>query len=97
MILPINHVVYWSYIPQRKQTQINKDFNRENNTRIDYDYRVEDKVMIKYRSACKYETPFRGLYEIVQTWKNGTVTLRMVAVTHRINIRNIKPYNDADV
>ena len=45
------------------------------------------------KSEYKYETPFRGMYIIVQTWKNGTVTLRMGAVTTRINIDNIKPYN----
>ena len=97
MILPINQVADWRYIRHRKQTQINKGLNRENNTRIDHNYRVGDKVMTKNRSAYKYKTPFRGPYEIVQTLTNGTVTLQTGAVTHRINIRNIKPYNDADV
>ena len=53
--------------------------------------------MTKHRSEYKYETPFRGPYEIVQTCTNWTVTLQTEAVTHRINICNIKPYNDADV
>ena len=35
MIIPINKVVYWRYIRQRKQTQINKDENRENTTIIE--------------------------------------------------------------
>ena len=97
MILPINHIAHWRYICHRKQTQINKDVTRERTTRIDHDYRVGDKFMTKNRSAYTYETPFRRLYEIFQTWTNGTVTLRMGAVSHRINIRNIKPYNYADV
>ena len=75
MILPINHVVDWMYIRQHKQTQINKDAARENNTRIDHYYRVGDKVMSKMRSEYKYETPFRGRYEIFRIWTNGTVTL----------------------
>ena len=45
-------------------------------------------------SAYKLKTPFRGPYEIFQTWKNGTVTLQMGSVTMRINICNIKPYNN---
>ena len=97
MILPINHVAYWRYIRQRKQTQINKDINHENTTIIDHDYIVGDKFMNKNRSAYKYETLFRGPYEIVQTWTNGTIALQTVAVTNRINISNIKLYNDADV
>ena len=62
MILPINHVAYLGYICQRKQTQINKDVNRENNTRIEYDYRVGDNFMTNNRSAYKYKTPFRFPY-----------------------------------
>ena len=92
-ILPINHVEDWRYICQRKQTKINKDVACENNTRIDHNYRVGDKVMSKMRSAYKYETLFRGPYEIFRTWTNGTVTLRAETVTNRINIHNIKPYN----
>ena len=47
------------------------------------------------KSAYKYKTPYRGPYKIVQTWTNGTVTLRMGVVTTRLNIHNIKPYNTA--
>ena len=97
MILPINHLADWRHICKRKQTQINKYVARENTTRIYHDYRVGDKVMTKTRSAYKYETMFRGPYEIFRTWTKVTVTLRTGAVTHRINIRNIKPYNDADI
>ena len=49
--------------------------------------------MTQTNSAYKYEIQNRGLYEIHQTWTNGTVTLRVGTVTMRINIRNIKPYN----
>ena len=97
IILPINHAADWRYIFQSKQTQINKDVNCENTTKIDRNDRLGDKVMTKNGSVYKYKTPFRGPYEIVQTWTNGTVTLQTGTVTHRINIRNIKPYNYADV
>ena len=53
--------------------------------------------MTKIRSVYEYESPFRVPYEIVQTWTNRTVTLQTGAVTHRINIPNIKTYGDADV
>ena len=97
MILPTNHIADRRYISQRKQTQINKYLDRENTTRIDYDYRAGDKVLTKMRSAYKYKTLFRGPYEIVWTWKNGTSNLLIGTVTHRINIRNTKTYNDSDV
>ena len=53
--------------------------------------------MTKMMSSYKLKDPFRGPYEFVRTWENGTFALRTVEVTHRINIRNIKLYNDADV
>ena len=67
MIILINHIADWRYIRHIKQTQINKDTALENTTRIDHDYRVGDKVTTKIKSAYKYETPFKGTYEIVHT------------------------------
>ena len=51
MILPINHVADWRYIRKCKQKQINKEVNRENTNRINYNYRVIDKVTTNIRSA----------------------------------------------
>ena len=48
-------------------------------------------------SAYKCKTLFRGPYEIIWAWTNGSVTLHKGAVTYIVNIWNIKPYNDAGV
>ena len=74
-----------------KQAQINKDFIRENTTRIDNNYRVRDKVMKKMNPAYKYKTPFKGTYVIFQTWTNNTVILQDGVVTMKINIHNSNP------
>ena len=86
MILPINHIANWRLIRHRKQAQIDKDVNRKNSTRVDYDYRIGDWVMVREENDFKYETPFKGPYEIVQTWTNGNVTIQMGSVTDRLNI-----------
>ena len=93
MILPINHVVDWRCVHQRRQTQIDNYVIRENTTIIDHNYREGNKVMTLTKSAFKYKTPYRVPYKKFQMWTNGNVTLIMGAVTTRINIRNIKPYN----
>ena len=82
---------------QCKKTQIYKDVIRERTTRIDYDYRVGDQVLVGIRSAHKYKTPFKGPYETAQTWTNRTVILRTGEVTTRINIRHINPYNNPNI
>ena len=93
IILPINHVTDRRYIRYHKQAKIYKDVIREKTNRIDQNYRVGDKFTTKNKSAYKYKTPFKGLYENFHTWKNGTVTLQTGVVTMIINIQNIKPYN----
>ena len=39
----------------------------------------------------KYEGPYRGLYQITQPCKNGTVAIRRGAAQNRINIIWINP------
>ena len=70
---------------------------RENSTRIYYDSNIGDKVMVRRNQAYKYETPFTGTYEIVQTWTNGTITILTGAVTSRISIRRTKPDHNPDL
>ena len=70
MILPINHILDCRYIRQRKQAQIEKYIICKNSTKIDYDYRFGDKVIIRNKAAYKHETLFKGQYNIVQTWTN---------------------------
>ena len=53
--------------------------------------------MLRKNQAYKYKTPFQGPYEIVKTWMNGTVTVQTGAVTSRLNIRRIKPYNSPEI
>ena len=97
MTPPINHIVNWRYICQRKQDQIEKDVICENSTIIYHDYRVGDQITINNNTAFKYKTPFKGPYEIDQTWTSGTVTIQTRAVASRMNIRHIKPYNNPEV
>ena len=46
MTLLINHRANWELIRQQKQTQVNRDNDRENKYRVEYDYKVGDKVML---------------------------------------------------
>ena len=86
MILPMNHIVNWRLIRQRKQAQIDEDLIPKNSTRVDHDYRIGDRVMVGRKNDFKYETIFKGLYEKFQTWTNRNATIQMGAVTDRLNI-----------
>ena len=75
MIFPIEHIADWQMIKHRKQQLINKNNDRENAKRIDYDYKVGDKVLIYTPDPNKMEQPQEGPYSIIQVHTNGTVTL----------------------
>ena len=93
MILPINHIANRRKLRQQKQTQIEKYAIHENSTRLNHNYTIGDKVLVRINQAYKYETLFQGTYEIFQTWTNRAVTVRTGAVTSTLNICYIKPYN----
>jgi hypothetical protein len=86
MILNIKHVANLEFIRQRKQTIINKNTKKkENAKRILYDYKVGEKVLLKRGNENKYEAPYKGLYLILKLNNNGTVRLKVGAVTDTYN------------
>ena len=59
---------------------------------ISYQYKVGDMVMLENHRANKYEQPYKGPYLVTQINTNGTVCLKIGAVTDIVNIRHIHPY-----
>ena len=51
VILPIKNLVDWKLIRQQRHMQIDRDNTRENKYRVDYDYKVRDKVMLTNHTA----------------------------------------------
>ena len=97
MIFNIKHTANWDFIKSRKQVIIQKNNARENSTRIPHNYHVGDKVMLHIGTTFKYEQPYSGPHEVQEVFTNGTVRLKIGAVTDRFNIRRIHPYIEADI
>jgi hypothetical protein len=94
-LLNIKFEANWAFIKERKQKLINKNNEKENSSRIAYEYKIQDKVWLKNLMESKFsEEPWKGPFSIVKVNDNGTVCLKMGKVTDTVNIRNIKPYND---
>ena len=74
------------------RTQTNKDTIHRNSKRVYHDYKVGDKFNLNISAAFKYETPYKGQFEIKRCWRNGMVTLYFIAINIRYIIRRIKPY-----
>ena len=48
--------------------------------------------MLTNHTACKYETPYKVPFVIIQCFTNGTVKLQYCATRVKHNISCIKPY-----
>ena len=92
MILNMQYLADWTAIKARKQQLICKNNIIENSKRIPYQYKVGDKVMLENHHANKYEQPYKGPYLVMQINTNGTVHLKIGAVTDTMNIRCIHPF-----
>jgi putative transposase len=97
MVLNTQHLADWTAIKARKQELIRKNNIIENSKRIPHQYRVGDKVMMESHRANKYEQPYQGPYIITKVHSNGTVRLKMGAVTDTVNIRRIHPFRTTGV
>ena len=94
MIHNIAFKANWDWIQKRKQDIINKSNNKENKSRIPYQYKVGDQVLLETPGILrKLSTPRTGPYPITQVYNNGTVQIQKGIVSERVNIRRISPFN----
>ena len=93
MHLPIQFIADWASIALRKQKEIDRNNERENANRINWDYKVGDEVLLaKPGIIPKLDTPRTGPYVIKRVHTNGTITIQKGVVTERVNIRRCQPY-----
>ena len=97
MVLNQRYLADWTAIKTRKQELIRKNNIVENSKRIPYQYKVGDQVMLENHRSNKYEQPYMGPYPITQVNTNGTVRLRMGAVTDTVNSHTTYPSVQNDV
>ena len=94
-MLNITHDTNWKLIKERKQKMIRAGNVRENCTRIPYDYKIGDKVLIKNKQSTKYgNTAYSGPYTVMSVNNNGTLRVRKGIVSDTFNIRNVHPYKE---
>jgi hypothetical protein len=84
----------WDQIQKRKQDIINKSNQKENKSRIPYEYKVGDQVLLETPGILrKLSTPRTGPYPVTNVYKNGTIRIQKGIVSERVNIRRITPFN----
>ena len=72
--------------------QINRYNARENKHRVEYDYKVGNKVILTKQTVQKYKTPYTVNVVITPCFTNGTVLLQCGVIQITYNIRRVKHY-----
>jgi hypothetical protein len=96
MLFDIPFIADWNKIGDHRQSLTDRNYMRENKRRIDYDYKVGDKVLIaKDGILCKAESKFgKEPWTITTVHTNGTIRVQCGSKSERINIRRVTPFTD---
>jgi len=97
MLFDIPFVADWHKIGDYRQQQTDRNTNRENARRYDYDYVVGGQVLIRKDGILrKAESRYKGPWTITQVHTNGTIRVQRGTRSERMNIRRVTPYHPND-
>ncbi len=93
MLLSIPFRADWARIKLRKQGLINKGVLRENASRIQHEYKVNDLVLLDKPGILRKSTqPRTGPHTVTKIYKNSTVQIKRGAISERVTLRRLTPY-----
>ena len=99
-IMPTTYLANWAAIQHRRQEQSIDSTTKENSSRIQHEYRLNDRVLIRRGVENPYlrtlARPTEGPYKIIDIEQlpiNGTVLIQCTAnTTERVNICRLVPF-----
>jgi len=96
MLFNIPFVADWKQIGEYRLHRTDCSYKRENSTRVDYDYKVDDKILICKDSILrKAESIWRkDPWTITTIHTNGTIRIQCGTKSERINIRRVTPFSE---
>eukprot|EP00804_Cyclotella_cryptica_P030444 CCRYP_008516-RA/>CCRYP_008516-RA protein AED:0.46 eAED:0.46 QI:0/-1/0/1/-1/0/1/0/96 len=94
MLFDVPFVADWSKIGEYRQKQTNRNTQRENDARVDWDYQPGDQLQLQKdgilcKTESRYENDFRT---IVSVHTNGTIRVQRGTKSDGLNIRRVTPY-----
>ena len=93
MLIDVPVIADLAVIQERRQVLIDENLRRQNQKRINYEYKVGDEVLIKADGPSKLDARAHGPYTVRNVYTNGTLDVRRNAqVTERLNIRRVIPF-----
>jgi hypothetical protein len=94
MLFDIPYIADWNKIGDYRQWQTDLNTQRENNSCIDYDYKVGGKVLVwKDGILRKTESQYDSEpWTITSVHTNGTIRVECGSKSERLNIRRVTPF-----
>jgi hypothetical protein len=88
MLFNIPYIADWNKFGDYRQCQIDLNTTHENNSQIDYNYKVGGKVLVqKDGILCKTETGMTVNHGQSRLHTNGTIRVEHRSKSERLNIR----------
>ncbi len=97
MLFDILFIAGWQKFGEHRQQLADLNNTHENKSRIDYDYKVGRKVLIKgilRKAESRYQ---KEPWLITSVHTNGTITVQRGNKLERMNIRRVKPFEERDI
>jgi hypothetical protein len=94
MLFNIPFIANWNKIGDYRQHQTNLNTACKNSKQVDYDYKIEDKVLLTQEGILrKAESPYsKEPWTITTIHTNGTVRIPCRTQSERIDIRRVTPF-----
>ena len=98
MLFDIPFLADWNKIGDYRQHQTDLNTERENKSRIDYDYSVGDKVLVRKDGILrKTESRYNSdPWTITTVHTNGTIRVQCGSKSERLNIRRVIPFFETE-
>jgi hypothetical protein len=96
MLFDIPFISNWQKIGEHRQQLTDLNNTRENEGRIDYDYKVGQKVLLR-KECILHNTESRwhkNPWLIMSVHTNGTITVQHRNKIGQMNIRRVKPFEE---
>jgi hypothetical protein len=96
MLFDIPFIADWNKIGDYRQRQTDLSTAHKNSKRVDYDYKVGDKVLVTQEGILrKAESPYsQEPWTITTVHTNGTIRIQRGTQSERINIQRVIPFID---
>jgi hypothetical protein len=96
MLFDIPFIADWNQIGENRQRRADHNNDAENKKRVDYDYKVGDKILIR-KDGILRKAESRWVKEpwtITTVHTNGTIRIQCGTKSERINIRRVTPFSE---